>query len=92
MADATIVDGSEIVGHLNGLTLHAVQISTGTNGEDGVTFQPKVGRIRSVMVTSNEDGKTGEFTASWSGGIVTVKSILGTPGDEATVSVLVLGS
>lgn len=91
MADVTPVDGSRILQALPGLMIELVQVETATNGEDGVTFTVRMSKILDAFVTSNEDAKTGAFTISWSGSTVTVKSILGTQGDEATVSVMVVG-
>lgn len=87
----TKADGSEIFSQLNGFSLHAFQVDTQAAGEDGTTINTFIDRIRNVQVSSNEDTKTGGFSASWSGSTITVKSLADT-GDAATVSVLVLGN
>jgi len=91
MADITPVEGSVVEASLNGLDLLTFRCDTAANGEDGVTYTTAMRTILAALVTANEDGKTGGFTASWSGSVVTIKALAGAPGDAAEVSVVVLG-
>jgi len=74
-----------------GLDVMACTVVTGTNGEDGVTFNAGMRSIRQVFVCGSEAAKSGPFFATWSGDTVTVSALAGTEGDTATVSVLILG-
>ena len=91
MADVTEVSGSRVLQMLPGMLVEFFQVETAANGEDGVTFTTNLQKIKTAFVCSNEDGKTGPFTVSWSGATVTVKAIAGAPGDAATVSVICFG-
>jgi len=90
MADITPVSGSRILQALPGFTVEFFQTETTTAGTTGVTFTTRIENIVFAMVDSNEDTLTGSFTVSWSGSQVTVEHLDDT-GDEATVSVMVVG-
>ncbi|MBC8372859.1 MAG: hypothetical protein H8E53_04635 [Planctomycetes bacterium] len=92
MAAATIVDGSKIHTMIHTRAVEFATIETAANGEDGVTYEARMQKIHQVFITSNEDAKTGPFTASWSGTTVTVKALAGAAGDSATVSLMVVGN
>lgn len=91
MADVTPVSGTRILQALHGFTVEFVQLETGAAGEAGITFTTRIKNIVFAMASPNEDGKTGEFTVSWSGSTVTVKSIAGATGDNASVAIMVVG-
>ena len=91
MADVTEVSGTHILQALPGFSVEFFQLETGAAGEAGITYTTRIKNIVFAQVSSNEDTKTGEFTVSWSGSTVTVKSIAGATGDEASVSVMVVG-
>ena len=91
MADTAAETGTHILQALTGFTVEFFQLVTGAAGEAGITFTTRIKNIVFAQVSSNEDAKTGEFTVSWSGSTVTVKSILGAQGDAASVSVMVVG-
>ena len=90
MADVSAIDSSRILQSLPGFTVELFQVETTTAGTTGVTFTTRMHKILNAQVTSNEDGLTGPFTVSWSGQTVTVEHLDDT-GDEATVSVMVVG-
>ena len=91
MADVTEVSGTHILQALPGFTIDCFQLETGAAGEAGITYTTRIKNIVFAMVSPNEDGKTGEFTVSWSGSTVTVKAIAGATGDSASVSVMAVG-
>ncbi len=91
MADVTAVSGSYRQYQMNGGLMEVAQIETAADGEDGVTYTFKMSKIKEAFVSSNEAGKTGPFTITWSGSTVTVKSAIGPQGDAATVSIMAIG-
>ena len=91
MAAGVITSGSYSKIQLNGGIIESMQLTTDANGEDGVTFLSKLGKIRAAFITGNEDTKGGAFTASWSGTTVTVKSVAGATGDACLVSLMLIG-
>ncbi len=90
MADITPISGSRILQALPGFMVEMFRTETTTAGTTGVTFTVRMKKILNAFVTSNEDGLTGPFMVSWSGQQVTVEHLDDT-GDEATVSVKVVG-
>ena len=92
MAAATITDGSRQLVKTNAGLIEFVQIEThATVGETAVTYPFRGTKILSAFVTSNEAGKTGEFVAAWSGTTVSLTALAGTPGDAATVGLMICG-
>jgi hypothetical protein len=91
MADVTEVSGSRIQQALPGFTVEFAQIETGAAGEDGVTFTPRIKNIVAAYATSNELAKGGDYALAWSGSTVTLTSIAGATGDDASVSIMVVG-
>ena len=92
MAAATITDGSRRRIKTNAGLIDIVQIEThATVGETAVTYPFRGRKILTAFFTSNEDGKTGEFTAAWSGTTVSLTALAGTPGDSATGTLMVCG-
>ena len=77
MADVSAVDGSYVNQQLPGFAIEFCQIETAADGEDGVTYTFRMANILAAFVSSNEAGKLGPFTITWSGSTVTVKSALG---------------
>ena len=91
MAALAITSGSRILQQLPGFNVEFVQLTTTANGEDGGTFESRIGNIKEVFATGNEDAHGGPFTASWSGSTVTLKAKAGTPGDATPVSLMIVG-
>ncbi len=91
MAALAITSGSRILAQLPGFLVEYVQLTTTANGEDGGTYESRLGKITEVFITGNEDTKGGPFTASWSGSTVTVKALAGAAGDACLVSLEIVG-
>ena len=92
MAAATIIADSRQIHKTNAGIIETVQIETdGTAGETAVTYPFRGTKILSAFVTGNEAAKTGPFVVAWSGTTVSLTALAGTPGDAATVGLMIVG-